>query len=52
MTEQQSTAPPRDSYYHRRERQERGAAEHAASAVARDIHLTLADRYAALARRG
>lgn len=37
-------------YYSGRELAERTAAERAASELARDIHLQLADRYAALAR--
>ena len=50
MTDQHSTAPPRDDYYDRRARQERGAAEQAVNETARQIHLVLAERYDELAR--
>lgn len=48
MTNQAAAA--RISYYTRRERQERAVAERASSDAARQIHLDLADRYAALLR--
>ena len=38
-------------YYHRRERAERMAADSAGSELARNIHLELAERYAALVRQ-
>lgn len=44
-----ATANSRD-YHHRREDQERRAADRAASDAARLIHQELADRYAALTR--
>lgn len=40
----------RTDYYARREQQEREVAERAGSDVARQIHLDLAERYAALLR--
>ena len=40
------------NYYARRERQERGLAESATSAAARDIHARLAENYARLAVEG
>lgn len=47
---ERSAEPSAGTYYERREQQERAVAERAASEVARQIHLALADRYAELAR--